>query len=388
MRRPVWSRASAVLWGAGGHEASPRVRRATSRALVLAVALVVACLLAQAVFARWGSNLMPYYRPFSRSLMAVLATLASPAPFAVWDIVAVVLVVGAVVSIVHRMHSGRPVLPVLAGLCLVVSVAHALIVGGWALNHYAPPLSGELNLEVSSYTADELEAATRAYLEQAADLAPQVPRDEQGALARQEFFELAHIAGAAYGPLAREYPIFQGPNVPVKALLVWGEPLLYSGHTGIFFAATGEAGVPLNCSVADTPFIMCHEAAHRLGIASEQEANFAAYLACSASDDVRFCYAGSYSAFAYCFNALYRVDRERALALLDDAATWENASGAALVWGDYVANARYYEAYDGPFEKVGQQVNDHYLKSYGQQAGVQSYGLVVDYLIAWHQRSM
>ena len=147
---------------------------------------------------------MPYYRPFSRSLMAVLATLASPAPFAVWDIVAVVLVVGAVVSIVHRMHSGRPVLPVLAGLCLVVSVAHALIVGGWALNHYAPPLFGELNLEVSSYTADELEAATRAYLEQAADLAPQVPRDEQGALARQEFFELAHIAGAAYGPLARE----------------------------------------------------------------------------------------------------------------------------------------------------------------------------------------
>lgn len=54
---------------------------------------------------------MPYYRPFSRSLMAVLATLASPVPFAVWDIMAVVLVVGIVVSIVRRMHSGRPVLP-------------------------------------------------------------------------------------------------------------------------------------------------------------------------------------------------------------------------------------------------------------------------------------
>jgi hypothetical protein len=60
------------------------------------------------------------------------------------------------------------------------------------------------------------------------------------------------------------------------------------------------------------PFTMCHEVAHRLGIASEREANFAAFLACTASDDVRFVYAGDYSAFCYCFNALYRADPERA----------------------------------------------------------------------------
>ena len=165
---------------------------------------------------------------------------------------------------------------------------------------------------------------------------------------------------------------------------MWGEPLLYSGHTGIFFAATGESGVPLNCSVADTPFIMCHEAAHRLGIASEQEANFAAYLACASSDDVRFAYSGAFNAFAYSINALYQADSERALTMLKDAAT-SDADGVSLVWGDYVANGEYYDAYEGSFQQVGSTVNDGYLKSYGEDSGVQSYGLVVDYLIAWSQ---
>jgi hypothetical protein len=66
--------------------------------------------------------------------------------------------------------------------------------------------------------------------------------------------------------------------------------------------------VPLNTARADLAFIMCHEAAHRLGIASEQEANFSAFLACQASEDVRLSYSGYFNAFAYCVNALLRAD--------------------------------------------------------------------------------
>ena len=142
------------------------------------------------------------------------------------------------------------------------------------------------------YSVDELEDATRYYLEQAARLAPQVPRDADGHLVRQDFFELAGIAGSSYEGLGQRWEIFAGPQLPVKALLVYGPILLYSGHTGIFWAPTGESGVPLDCADADRPFIMCHEAAHRLGIASEREANFAAFLACTSNGDVCFRYAG------------------------------------------------------------------------------------------------
>ena len=258
---------------------------------------------------------------------------------------------------------------------------------GWALNHYAPPLAEELGLAVGEYSVDELADATAHYLAEAARLAPEVPRDEDGQQVRQDFFELARVAGGSYEGLSIVYPVFNGSTAPVKALLLWGPPLLYSGHTGIYWAATAEAGVPLDSAVAEEPFIMCHEAAHRMGIASEQEANFAAYLACEASDDARLRYAGNYSAFCYCVNALLRHDPERAQQVVQEAADTELAEGVTLVLADRQATSAHYNAYEGTaFEQVGTTINDTYLKGFGEEVGVQSYGLVVDYLIAWQQR--
>ena len=111
-------------------------------------------------------------------------------------------------------------------------------------------------------------------------------------------------------------------------------------------------------------------------------------MACTENDDARFVYAGSYNAFCYCFNALYRVDPDRATELLREVAESGLGEEVALVWADRIATHEHYAAYDGPFEKVGTTVNDSYLKSFGETAGVQSYGLVVDYLIAWQQMAM
>lgn len=141
--------------------------------------------------------------------------------------------------------------------------------------------------------------------------------------------------------------------------------------------------MPLHTATAELPFTMCHEAAHRLGIASEQEANFSAFLACSTSDDVRFSYSGYYSAFNYCVNALLAQDPERAQQLVSDALAGANGAGVALVLQDRTATQAHYRAFEGPFEDVGTTVNDTYLKSFGEKDGVRSYGLVVDYLLAW-----
>ena len=356
--------------------------RGIARRLVASFVLLLACPVLMAAFARWGRVLFPAYRDLSKAWIGLLSALTSVLPFALWDWLVVVLVIVALIALV-RCLSGRGRLLVwfswltLAGACTLFS-----FVAGWALNHYAPSLAGELGLEVREYSTDELAAATEHYLQEAATFAPEVPRNYDGALAEQDFYELAGIAGASYTNLAQNYPIFTGSTRPVKALLLFGEPLLYSGHTGIFWAPTGESGVPLNDPPADLPFIMCHEAAHRLGLASEQEANFAAYLACAASDDVRLRYSGAYNAFVYCWNALYAADGERAVQLLQDAAEGDVGEGVVLVWADRLATHEAYDAYEGTFEKVGTTVNDTYLKSFGESSGVRSYGLVVDLLIA------
>ena len=45
---------------------------------------------------------------------------------------------------------------------------------------------------------------------------------------------------------------------------------------------------------------------------------------------------------------------------------------------------KHYQTYEGPAEEVGIAVNDTYLKAFSEESGVNSYGEVVDYLIAWH----
>lgn len=356
--------------------------------LAAAAVLLSLCGLLMLLFSRAGGAAFPAYRRFSRGLMGLLATVAGVAPFALWDLLVLALVLAAVTDLVRRLRRRQPLAPLISRLCLLVASALFVFVGGWALNHYAPPLAAELDLEVDRSTGEELYEASAHYLERAARLAPEVPRDEDATLVRQDFRELAAIAGASYRPLSDRYEVFASPSAaPVKELLVWGEPLLYSGYVGIFWAPTGEAGVPLNCAPEDMPFVMCHEAAHRLGIASEREANFAAYLACDASEDPRFRYAGSLNAFLYCFGALVRTDPAAAQHLLDEAAASDYAQGALLVMLDRQRMREHYAAYEGGFQRVGEAVNDRYLKGFGEPAGVRSYGLVVDYLIAWYKAS-
>ena len=366
----------------GGRETQGQ---ATRNRLVAAAILAVACPLLALLLSQPSLQavLFPGYRRLSKSLMSALAAAASIAPFAIWDWLTAALAVAAVATLARRIRRRQRILPWLSVVALVVAATAFLSTAGWALNHYAPPLSQDLGLEVGQYSEGQLASVTSYYLEQAASRAQLVPREEDGTLSQQDFYELARIAGASYAPLSQRYEVFSGSTAPVKSLLLFGEPLLYSGYTGIFWAATAESSVPLGTATAELPFTMCHEAAHRLGIASEQEANFSAFLACSASDDARFSYSGYYSAFNYCVNALLAEDPERAQQLVSDALAGENGPGVALVLQDRAATQAHYQAYGGPFDDVGTTVNDTYLKSFGEKDGVRSYGLVVDYLLAW-----
>lgn len=367
-------------------EKNARRRALATRACAIAAAvLLVASIVLKQLFARSGGVFFPAYRNFSRAWISLLAHIMSIAPFALWDTCALALVVVALVLLVCCIRRRGGIALWFSAVALIVSWTYFAFTAGWALNHYAPSLASEMGLAVHESSVDELESATRYYLEQAARLAPQVPRDDEGHLVRQDFFELAGIAGGSYGQLGERWAIYKGPNLPVKALLVYGPILLYSGHTGIFWGATGESGVPLDCADAEQPFIMCHEAAHRLGIANEREANFAAFLACSESDDVRFAYSGYYEAFGYCLNALYSASPERARQMLDEVAASDLYDGAVLVFLDRSDTSAHYDRYEGPFEEVGTAVNDGYLRSFGEEQGVKSYGLVVDYLIAWFE---
>ena len=191
----------------------------------------------------------------------------------------------------------------------------------------------------------------------------------------KKFDQWAEFAGMSYMPLWEEYPVFTGSTVPVKRQDLSWYLMSKMGYTGVFVAPTAESTVNPDTYVASLPYTMCHEVAHRCTIAGEDEANFAAFLACEASGDPDFLYSGYYSAFIYCYNALFKADKELAKSL------WTEET--ALLKADCSGANTHYDQYEGKVQDAAQKVNDTYLKAFSEESGVQSYGEVADYLISY-----
>lgn len=91
--------------------------------------------------------------------------------------------------------------------------------------------------------------------------------------------------------------------------------LSYAGISGIFIPHTGEANVNVDQPALLMLSAAAHETAHYLGIAREDEANFASYLACTHSQDPSISYSGTMLALIHCGNKLYAADKEKYSAL-------------------------------------------------------------------------
>ena len=317
-----------------------------------------------------------------RTMQGYLATWSGAVDMLIWQVLAVALGVvalgGLVVVIVMKWNPISWAGWVLAG----VSTVWLLHTAMFGLNYYAGPLAEDLRLEVGRYSVSELAEATEYYRDKANELAAQVERDAEGNVAFSDFHVLAKKAGAGFHTLTYDYsyPIFAGSTEPVKEL-GWADMYTSMGITGFTCGITGEAAVNPQIPDVTLPFTMCHEMAHRMCIASEKDANFAAFLACSVHEDVQFRYSAYYMAYRYCYSALATAQSTNAAA----AAARIDSEVSDLLRRDL----RYYDSFfstkkDEKATKVADTVNDTYLKTSGESAGIASYGQVCDLLVNWH----
>ena len=349
--------------------------------LLAAFVLLGIDVLMMTLFRRFPEFFFPGYRVVSKAWISFLAWLTSFSRAAVWDIAVLILFLVYLYTLIRTLRKKKSILDWFGRVMLVLAVLGTVTICGWMLNHYAPPLAKELGYEVTGYEKSLLEEACAYYLRNAADAALGMNRDEEGHLIRADFYDTAAKAGSAYVTLSETDPVFKGPSVPVKKLSLAGEYLMYNGIIGMFMPLSGEAGVPASVPAAPLPFTMCHEAAHRAGIASEEEANFAAYLACVDHTDPYFRFSAYYSAFSYCYSSLYAVDPESALAVYHGN---DEDPGVALVQKDRRDTADTYQRYESKLKEISDDINDTYLKTFSEESGIQSYGEVTDDLIAWY----
>ncbi len=354
-----------------------------TKKIILSMVLLAVSGIMMLLFSQFPSFFFPAYQRLSQKWISMLAAVFSFQKIAIWDIglfcLFVFLLIYTVLIIIRKKKFADWFSTVLLSVTILVFLA----VNGWMLNHYGPKLDQQLELNIKQlYTIDELEEACEYYLTKAGEYADRIARDSQGHALTMDFYELAEMAGESYRKLGQTNDAFKGSYKPVKKLSIVGEYLMYNGIVGMFMPITGEAGVPESVPPVPLAYTMAHEAAHRLGIASEQDANFAAFLACMSSDDDRFLYSGYYQAFSYLFSSLYRADSDKAAELITK---YENDKGILLVRLDRKDTSEYYARYESPLREISDNINDTYLKTFSEEDGILSYGKVSENLIAYYQ---
>ena len=317
-----------------------------------------------------------------RTLQSFLAQWSSVVAFPVWQLLAVGLGVVILASLVLMIVLKWNPIQWSGWVVAVFAFLYMLHTMVWGLNYYAGDLADDMRLEVGSYNLQELTEACEYYRDNANALAELVERDEAGNVKFEEFSVLAAKAGEGFDILTYEYhyPVFAGCKLPVKEL-GWADMYTSMGITGVTFGLTGEAAVNPQIPDVTLPFTMAHEMAHRMCIANERDANFAAYLACMVHSDIQFQYSAYYMAFRYCYSALSSVNTQSAVA----AAGRVSSGISELLKRDMNYYSHFFSSKkDKAATDLADTLNDTYLKVSGDAGGVASYGQVCDMLVNWH----
>lgn len=265
----------------------------------------------------------------------------------------------------YRMALGA----VCAGLSIYVGMTLL-----WGVNYYTDSFQDKSGIYAREASVDELEELTRIMVQGVIDTYDEVKRDENGLFAesRQDIFA---ASTGIYDHVYDQFPFLELEDCEPKAL-VFSEPFSMMDFTGFFFPFTGEANLNVHCPALYLASTITHELAHLRGIASEQECNFLAVVASTASDQPAYRYSGWLLGYVYTSNALYRADPEKWKAIRQTIPEEVNL--------DLRHHSAYWAAYEGPINEAASNAYDSFLKNYGDEDGIQSYGTVVDMLITYY----
>lgn len=253
-------------------------------------------------------------------------------------------------------------------VCLWIYIMFKLL---WGLNYDRPGIDHHLGLESRASDTALLPALTASLLSKANASAA------AGLRRGMPPVQLYHQAAKGYVNARRSFPTLRVPGNSFKPSL-YGWMGNYIGYSGYFNPFTGEGQLNTHTPSFLHPFVTCHELAHQLGFAREQEANLVGFLAARASPDASFRYAAYLDMFLYAYRDFYRMDAAAARRL------YRQASPA--VQSDIKALRDFQEQYQTPLGQATDWLYDYYLRLNGQEDGIRAYGRVVMWLLAIYRK--
>ncbi len=320
---------------------------------------------------------------FSMPLERSLGRLWGYVPFSVAELCYALALIGLIVFLlrsvvlISRAEYKREMLYRRAmGLMNVLLSLYAAFCLLWGVNFYTDDFCDRSGIRPELVAREDLIAVTRYFARETALAADGATRDADGVYAVPREETLAY-APKLYEAMYDEFPFLYIPVDPMPKGILCSRVMSAMNVTGLYFPFTGESNLNMDFPAATFPATVAHELAHRRGIASEQQCNFLAVLASTRADDAAYRYSGYLLGYIHLSNALYSVAPEE----------WLDIRGRlpATVEADLRAAGDYWAQYDGATARASGKAYDAMLKSYGDELGMQSYGAVVDLLVAYYK---
>ena len=298
-------------------------------------------------------------------------------PFSVGDVFYTLIGIVAIRWLYVNFHRLRlePIrffLDILAAISIVYFMFHAV----WGFNYYRLPLHQSLKIK-SEYSYDELLSMTVRFIEKSNSLHNKLAssEDEKVVLPYSQA-ELFQKSLNGYGNLGKDYPklAYSPPSIKKS---IWSLGLTYMGYSGYLNPFSGEGQVNGLITTYKFPVVACHEEAHQIGFAAENEANFIATLATLHNDDPYIQYAGSIFALRYLINEIARNVEAQFYGLL------KTINPGILA--NYQEMRDFWTEYENPFETFSKIFWDNFLKANNQRLGIKSYNYMVALVVNYFE---
>ncbi len=317
-----------------------------------------------------------YSRTMSNFLRVFLSYSFSIFPFSVAEIILLLLPVLIAAPIVLTICKRKSFKRLLRNLISVLFVLFFLFVNTFGVCYFRNPLEENIGFEMYAPSFDELvECAdfVKNKLEKCSDNIKY--SSDYSSVNPHDWNELCELVDKGYDKLSDEYSFI--PEINVRAKKIALSPMMtYTHISGIYIPFTSEANVNTNYPAYVVAYSLAHEKAHQRGVASEDEANFAAFLACLYSENDYLEYSALMSMYEYFLDEIYKFDSDAYFDIIE-------ATDKKIV-GEMYAYSVFFDKYrNSNASKVADTVNDTYIKTMGDNRGVESYSRVVELCVSF-----
>ena len=327
-----------------------------------------------------------YSLGINKWMIQILSSISGIFPFSLFEWAIYAGIIGFVVYTLytlfyiftHLNQGFKILLTFLLNLSSIISILFFIFIVFWGANYKRPHFSEKYGIVMADYTPTQLGDLYSYLLDEAIKIRVQLPEDENGnAIPLGDYKDIFERAQLGYDRAGQEFPVLNGNYGKAKAVLA--SPLMnHTGITGIYSPFTGEPNVNIAVPAITIPATTCHEMAHQRGYGFESECNFIAYITALSHPDPDFQYSAYIMAISYTSNALAAADRDLLLSI--------NATMPEEIYKDLVSINEFWDRYDSDVKQVAEQVNNAYLQSNGVEAGTESYGEMVNLLLALYDK--